>query len=591
MPWALFNRPSIQLGALKSYLKHNLPELSVTNLHPYLETAEILGTASYQLLSSHLWAGEALFSGLLFPERHEQARQIFCRELPKQSSSDYTAWQHLLEKQFDRYLAESINEESLLIGFSICFGQLAASLWAAGLIRQRHPHLPILVGGSTITPQVARILPTLYPAVTFCITGEGEQPLLQLAHRLMKASTGSRKRPLKGVQMSCPSLDNCAEVNQVARLDVLHPPDYYDYFNQLHQRRLSFIPQLPVEFSRGCWWRRCSFCNLNLQWQGYRFKTHQQMLAEVQSMASTYQSLDFFFTDNALPPQEAEAFFRELVRQPIDFRFFAEIRTMQDPELFPLYRQAGVTEVQVGIEALSDSLLVRMNKGVHLIDNIAAMKNAVEAGVRLSGNLILEFPGSTEQEVQETMQALDAVLPYPPLEPATFFLGQASPIWFCPEQFGIDTIVPHPKHIALFPAPWIDTLEMLVYDYQGSGRRRQKRLWAPVRKKLKAWQSFHQKRRCGRPALSFRDGGDFLIIRQERPGLDTLHHRLAGLSRDIYLHCVQPVTEKELLHTFSRVTKEQLHHFLTDLEKKQLLYHSHDRYLALAVRSAPHLCA
>ena len=180
MPWALFNRPSIQLGSLKSYLRHHCPELSVSTLHPYLETAEVLGETVYQRLSTQLWAGEALFSGLLFPERREQALGVFCRELPKQPSSDYTAWQQLVEEQLSQYLASAVDGESLLLGFSVCFGQLAPSLWAAGLIRQRHPHLPIVLGGSTITPQAARILPTLYPAITFCLSGEGEKPLRQL---------------------------------------------------------------------------------------------------------------------------------------------------------------------------------------------------------------------------------------------------------------------------------------------------------------------------------------------------------------------------------------------------------------------------
>ena len=590
MPWALFNRPSIQLGSLKSYLQHHLPELSVTTLHPYLETAELLGKATYQRLSTNLWAGEALFSGLLFPERLEQARQLFRRELPKQPVSDYTAWQQLLAEQFNRYLAGAVNGKGLLLGFSVCFGQLAASLWAAGLIRQKYPHLPILLGGSTITPQAARILPTLYPAITFCISGEGEKPLLQLAINLIKSHSSKKKLPLHRRQTNCLPPDSITHKNQLAQLEELPPPDYQDYFSELQQRRSTFIPQLPVEFSRGCWWRQCSFCNLNLQWQGYRFKKHQKMLEEVQTLASRYQCLDFFFTDNALPPHEAQAFFREIVQQPVDFRFFAEVRALQEPEAFPLYRQAGVTEVQIGIEALADSLLARMNKGTRAIDNIAAMRNAVAAGVRLTGNLILEFPGSTAEDVQETLQALDALLPYPPLDAATFFLGQGSPVWCQPKQFGIDAIIPHPKNAVLFPKSWIEALDMLVCDFRSADRKQQKQLWASVRKKLKAWQAFHRKRRSQQPALSFRDGGNFLIIRQERPGLDTLHHRLSGLSRAIYLQCGQPVTQKELLQTFSQVKEEQLCRFLADLEEKHLLYHTRDGYLALAVRTLSSPC-
>ena len=591
MPWALFNRPSIQLGSLKSYLRHHCPELSVSTLHPYLETAEVLGETVYQRLSTQLWAGEALFSGLLFPERREQALGVFCRELPKQPSSDYTAWQQLVEEQLSQYLASAVDGESLLLGFSVCFGQLAPSLWAAGLIRQRHPHLPIVLGGSTITPQAARILPTLYPAITFCLSGEGEKPLRQLVKNLITSGSSFKKLPCQHNQANWPPPDQGAGIDQLARLEELPPPDYHDYFSELCRRRSSFIPQLPVEFSRGCWWRQCSFCNLNLQWQGYRFKKHQQMLKEVQTLASRYQCLDFFFTDNALPPHEAQAFFREIVQQPLDFHFFAEIRAVQEPGAFPLYRQAGVEEVQIGIESLADSLLARMNKGVRAIDNIAAMKSAAESGVRLAGNLILEFPGSTAEDVQETLQALDAVFPYPPLDAATFFLGQGSPVWCHPRKFGIDAIIPHPKNVALFPKNWIEALDMLVCDYRSADRKQQKQLWAPVRKKLKAWQAFHRKRRSRRPALSFRDGGNFLIIRQERPGLDTLHHRLSGLSRAIYLHCGQPATQKELLRTFNRVKEEQLCRFLADLEEKHLLYHTRDGYLALAVRTPSSPCA
>ena len=106
-----------------------------------------------------------------------------------------------------------------------------------------------------------------------------------------------------------------------------------------------------------------------------------------------------------------------------------------------------------------------------------------------------------------------------------------------------------------------------------------------MRRALRAWREFHKQRTSRQPALCYRDGGDFLVIRQERPGQPVLHHRLHGTSRAIYLHCRRPVAQKELLQTFGRVKEEQLVRFLADLTHKHLLYQDGGHCLALAVHA------
>jgi hypothetical protein len=49
-PWPLYNRPSIQLGALKAYLQLKHPEVRVDARHFYLKLAEALGYKCYQLI-------------------------------------------------------------------------------------------------------------------------------------------------------------------------------------------------------------------------------------------------------------------------------------------------------------------------------------------------------------------------------------------------------------------------------------------------------------------------------------------------------------------------------------------------------------
>jgi hypothetical protein len=341
-----------------------------------------------------------------------------------------------------------------------------------------------------------------------------------------------------------------------------------------------------LEFSRGCWWNKCTFCNLNLQWQGYRWKSAATVVTEIEQQAKRHKCLDFCFTDNALPPKETDLFFKHMAANKADYEFFAELRVITTPEIMPLYRQGGLTSIQVGIESLSSSLLKKMEKGSRCIDNIAAMRQSAEAGITLDGNLICEFPGSNEQEVQETLENLDFVLPYPPLSSAVFFLGHGSPVAKNREAFGITTITQHKNNKKLLPPDQLDKLTMLIKSYRGD-HRKQKTLWKPVYKKIQQWQHFHKKRNNALPALSYRDGGDFLLIRQELITGSSLRHRLQGTSRKIYLFCRSIRSIDEICRQFAKIKKADLLQFLNDLVDKILLFAENDHFLDLAISAHP----
>ena len=68
-PWPLFNRPSIQLGALTSYVRKKLPQIHVDACHLYLNIAEALGYDLYKKISERSWLSESIYATLLYPER------------------------------------------------------------------------------------------------------------------------------------------------------------------------------------------------------------------------------------------------------------------------------------------------------------------------------------------------------------------------------------------------------------------------------------------------------------------------------------------------------------------------------------------
>ncbi|MEW6429018.1 MAG: RiPP maturation radical SAM C-methyltransferase [Thermodesulfobacteriota bacterium] len=575
MPWPLFNRPSIQLGVLKSYLAQELPWVEVDLFHPYLDTARRLTPGVYETIARRMWLAEALFAPLAFPEMAESARRVARREgnragLGRQRLAAAFA---AVAAQIDEFPETADWSRYDLIGFTVCFNQLAAALAAARAIKEHHPGSPVLFGGASMLPGAGAALGKT-GLVDHVICGEGEQQLAALCRRLAGRDDcdDGHPPPLPPPQM--PSLDR------------LPAPDYRDYFRELGAQfgPTPFLPTLPIEFSRGCWWGKCAFCNLNRQWQGYRQRPTAGVLEEIAAQGDRHGVLDFAFTDNVLPVREGRALFTALAGQGRGRKFFAELRPGQLRDA-PIYRQGGLDRVQVGIEGMSASLLTRLGKGTTVMDNVLAMKSALANGIRLEGNLILEFPQSTEREVEETIDALDFLFPFPPLDGAAFFLGSGSPVDGDPRRYGIRALLPHPGFAALFPAGFVGEMPFPIRGYRGD-RGEQHRRWRPVRKKIEQWQAYHRQRKndaVSLPLLSFRDGGTFLLIRQELADGRILHHRLRGTSRRIYLALAAPRTVEELVAEFPAAGEGAIRVFLVELVGKRLVYTDKKNYLALAV--------
>jgi hypothetical protein len=184
------------------------------------------------------------------------------------------------------------------------------------------------------------------------------------------------------------------------------------------------------------------------------------------------------------------------------------------------------------------------------------------------------------------MHHLDFVLPFLPLQAAVFFLGYGSPIHAsCTSgnRFAIQKIIPHAKNRSLFPKDHLRSMSMLINSYRGDKKKQQK-IWQPVKKKIRAWQNFHKCRAKSRQhPLYYRDGGTFLIIRQERMSAPPLLHRLRGTSRKIYLCCERPITITALLTKFPSVAERTLRNFIAEMCDKRLMFQENDRALSLAV--------
>ena len=590
-PWPLFNRPSIQLGTLKAYLTAKHPGLEVRAHHFYLQLAAAVGYGVYQNISERTWLAESVYAALLHPERAAAIESLFRRKVTARSmlrDLDFKAMIAKVEAVTQEFISAVSWERVLLAGFSLCHCQLTAVLFFIKHIKALNPDLPVVVGGSMFTGDSLPRLLRAFPEIDFAVNGEGERPLSLLVGRLNSVA-GRRVVPPSGViDRKTAVREDPVSRSQLKELSSLPIPDFDDYFALLTSLSPanSFFPTLPAEISRGCWWRRpAAGKTLNRQWKGYRAKKPQQVAREVDILTTRYRCLSVAFVDNLIPRTSSGEIFQKLAELKKDLHFFCEIRADTPREWLEMMKRAGVAELQIGIEALSTRLLVKLNKGITAIENLAMMRNCEELGLVNASNLILHFPGSDQEDVDETLHNLEFAQPYYPIQCVRFWLGLGSPVWSNPINFGLRSINNHPNWATLFPPKVFTMVRFPLQSYRGD-RTLQRKLWRPVQEKVRHWKRAYTELHRGsfyRPILGYYDGGEFLVIRQRRFRADTLTHRLVGSSRRIYLFCKQPRALPEIQARFPKITTDQLLDFLHMMVRKKLMFEENRRFLSLAV--------
>jgi len=600
-PWSTYNRPSIQLGTLKAYLNQALPHLTVDAFHLYLPVAARVGYPRYAAISERTWLAEPVFAALLYPEKAEEARTVFLKEArrdPDTRRIDFEQLVQTVRRAADQFIAGIVWETYLLAGFSISLCQLTAALYLAREIKRRCPTLPIVAGGSSVAGDSGRAIVEHFPWIDAVVLGEGEKPLARLIKTLeaggdIGTSAGEailvadKTRPSQNVRFE--------QQNTLGGLPV---PNYDDYFAALGDLppEKRFFPVLPAEMSRGCWWQKrsphgsrgCAFCNLNTQWHGYRTKSPDQIVTELERLKNRYLLVNFAFVDNALPVQTARDIFNTLADTGHDFSLFGEIRATTDRDTLAAMRRAGLEKVQIGIEALSSRLLQKLNKGTTAINNLRVMRDCEELGIENRSNLIVNFPGSDETDQAETLRAIEFAQIFRPLKPVPFWLGLGSPVCRDFDHYGIQTHFNHPNYKALFPPDIARKVPLVIQAYRGD-RTRQKKLWAPVMRRVRQWEATYtvlRQQGPEQPVLSYQDGGSFILLRQRRPAEPAHTHRLTGSSRDIYLFCRPGRHFDAIVKRHPGFSAKQIKDFLDEMVHKRLMFSEGGQYLSLAARKS-----
>jgi len=322
--------------------------------------------------------------------------------------------QTTLKGIIDAVLQSYLDQEILLWDFSSKYYQWIPAAVMAEYIRKAIPDAKIVLGGMG-THCEANTLLSLFDMFDFGVWGEGESPLQALCGQLLEG--GDEFRAIPRVVYNNEEIQTSASSQSSGFLDLNQAvlPDYDDYFEQAKGKIPDHVICLPIESSRGCHWNRCKFCSLNDGYH-YRTKTPEKLLGELEQLRIRYRINHFALVDPDLVGHDIGRFcvlvtrlldYNQKNQDAISFRI-AEINPCQiDKETIRMMSQAGLSQVQIGFEALTDSLLEKMNKRTTVATNLYFVKHALKNGMSIQGaNIIPGVPDETIDDVIESMDNL-----------------------------------------------------------------------------------------------------------------------------------------------------------------------------------------
>lgn len=203
----------------------------------------------------------------------------------------------------------------------------------------------------------------------------------------------------------------------------------------------SYVKDFKYEGSmitgRGCPYN-CAFCGQRAITQGnVRFNPVQTVIKEVRELIERYECDLIYFEDDTFNSSRervlalCEAFLQ------VGFDWHCLCRAdLVEPIMLQAMRDAGCKNITFGFESGSDRILGLMNKRTTAVANLRAAKLVTEAGMIVRGQLIVGFPGETDESIAET-EALINSAPVTKWGLHAFVPLPGSDTWRYPEKYGL----------------------------------------------------------------------------------------------------------------------------------------------------------
>ena len=297
-------------------------------------------------------------------------------------------------------------------------GAVYAAFRIAQSIKAHDASIVTVLGGGYVNTELRELKePRVFDFFDFVTLDAGERPLLALLEhvqgrrgksRLVRTflREGSAARyvnfaepDVPFAEVGTPTWDGLPLDKYLSLLDMLNP---------MH-RLWSDGRWNKLTVAHGCYWKKCSFCDVSLDYIGRFEAASAELLCDrIEAIVEETGQTGFHFVDEAAPPKSLKALAAEIERRQLAITWWGNIRFEKTftPALCQQLADSGCIAISGGLEVASDRLLALMKKGVS-VDQVARVtKGFADAGVLVHAYLMYGFPTQT---VQDTVDALELV--------------------------------------------------------------------------------------------------------------------------------------------------------------------------------------
>ncbi|MFY9513488.1 MAG: radical SAM protein [Rubrivivax sp.] len=306
-----------------------------------------------------------------------------------------------------------------LVLLSVPFpGAVYAAFRIAQAIKAAHPGITLALGGGYVNTELRELAePRVFDFFDIVTLDAGERPLLALIEHLQGRRSQSRlvrsfvrdagavryinlvEPDIPFEDVGTPTWDGLPLARYLSLLDMLNP---------MH-RLWSDGRWNKLTVAHGCYWKKCSFCDVGLDYIGrFDAATAETLVDRIEAIVQETGQTGFHFVDEAAPPKSLKAMAAELRRRGTRISWWGNIRFEKTftPELCQQLADSGCIAISGGLEVASDRLLALMKKGVS-VDQVARVtRGFADAGILVHAYLMYGFPTQT---VQDTVDALEYV--------------------------------------------------------------------------------------------------------------------------------------------------------------------------------------
>ena len=395
----------------------------------------------------------------------------------------------LVDAYLDQLTVEAIERERPdLVLLSVPFpGSVYAAFRIAQTIKRIAPGTRIVLGGGFVNTELRELSDRrVFDFVDFITLDAGERPVLAIIEHLqgrrpvdrlvrtfIRNEAGQVQRinwPEPDIpfgEIGTPTWDGLPLKRYLSLLDMLNP---------MH-RLWSDGRWNKLTIAQGCYWKKCSFCDISLDYiSRYEAASAELLVDRIEQIVAETGETGFHFVDEAAPPKILKALAEELIRRNVQISWWGNIRFEKTftPELAELLADSGCIAMSGGLEVASDRLLKLMQKGVSVEQVAQVTRGFADAGILVHAYLMYGFPTQTVQDTVDALEYVRQLFENGCIQSGffhRFVCTVHSPVGMNPQDYGIELVPLPPTTFARNDVGFIDPTGV-DHDLLGQGLKK-----------------------------------------------------------------------------------------------------------------------